>query len=180
MLSSADLSCLMVVDIQSRLLPAMHSAAEVVANGRILLRAAELLEVPVLASEQYTKGLGATVPEIAALVPEGATLEKIHFSCAADAGLALRLGETGRRQCVVCGIEAHVCVLQTCVHLLEQGHQVFVVADATSSRTSRNHQLALDRLRATGAEIVSTEMIVFEWLHRADADTFRDLSRLIK
>ena len=180
MLMKSDRSSLLVVDVQSRLTPAMNAPEGVVANIAVLLKAAERLGVPALVSEQYPKGLGHTVAELAALAPQGSVLEKVHFSCMGDAGLAGRLRHIGRPQVVVAGIEAHVCVLQTALDLLDDGRQVFVVADATSSRTSGNHDAALRRMDAAGVGVVTTEMVVFEWLGRAGTTEFKELSALIK
>lgn len=179
LLSAAD-ACLLVVDIQDRLLPAVRDQDAVVANARVLLQAADALGVPVLASEQYPRGIGHMVEPVAELVPEGATVEKLHFSCLADPGFARRFAAVGRRQAVICGLEAHVCVLQTAEQILGAGHEVFVVADAVSSRAEASHALALRRLEADGARIVTTEMVVFEWLGQAGTPVFRELSRLIK
>lgn len=179
LLAAAD-ACLLVVDIQDKLLPAVHERDALVANAAVLLKAAAALGVPVLASEQYPQGIGHTVAPVAALLPEGAVVKKVHFSCLADAGFAQRFAALGRRQAVVIGLEAHVCVLQTAEQILAAGHEVFVVADAVSSRAQASHALALRRLEADGARIVTTEMVVFEWLGQAGTPVFRELSRLIK
>lgn len=180
MLIRRDHSALFVVDEQSHLAPAMFSRDQAVANTAILLKAAARLGVPVLASEQYPKGLGTTVPQIAALLPPGSTAEKIHFSCAADPGITARVEALGRRQVVVAGMEAHVCVLQTALDLKERGYDVHVVADATSSRRPESHALAMDRLRLAGIPVVNTEMVVFEWLGQAGTAEFKELLALIK
>ncbi|MGF1641127.1 MAG: hydrolase [Rhodospirillales bacterium] len=180
MLIGAETSCLLVVDIQERLLGAMADPQSVVRNTTVLLKAAAELGVPVLASEQYRRGLGATVPEVAALVAPDRVVEKMHFSCFGDEGFARRFREIAKPQVVVAGIEAHVCVLQTAEQAVDAGLRVFVVADATSSRTVANHSTALERLRAGGAEIVTTEMVAFEWLARAGTPAFKRISALIK
>lgn len=179
LLNAAD-ACLLVVDIQDRLLPAVRDQEAVVANTRVLLKAAGALGVPVLASEQYPKGIGHMVPAVADLLPDGAVVEKLHFSCLADTTFAERFAALGRRQAVILGLEAHVCVLQTAEQLLAAGTEVFVVADAVSSRAEASHALALRRVEADGARIVTTEMVVFEWLGQAGTQAFRELSRLIK
>ena len=168
-------SALFVVDEQARLAPAMFSREQALANTAILIKAATRLGVPVIASEQYPKGLGPTVPEIAALLPAGPMAEKIHFSCASDPGILARVSGLGRGQIVVAGMEAHVCVLQTALGLKERGYEVHVVADATSSRRPESHALAMDRLRLAGIPVVSTEMVVFEWLEQAGSAEFREL-----
>jgi nicotinamidase-related amidase len=180
MLLDRQRSCLLLVDLQERLLPAMAEAARVVANSAVLARAAARLGVPVLLSEQYPKGLGRTVPELAALVPQGPAVEKSEFSCAAAPGYRERLAATGRDQLVVAGIEAHVCVLQTALQFREIGYPVFVVADAVSSRKPESVALALARMRDAGAVPVTTEMVLFEWLGRAGTPEFKELSALIR
>ena len=180
MLIDRDRSCLLVVDIQERLAPKMAAPEQVIENSGVLMKAAARLSVPILVSEQYPRGLGHSVAEIAALAPVEAVVEKIHFSCLADDGFARRYSALQRPQAVVTGIEAHVCVLQTVEQLLDADADVFVVADATSSRDARNHSAAMDRLRDAGARIATTEMVVFEWLGRAATPEFKELSALIK
>lgn len=180
MLISRDKSCLLVVDVQARLAPAMDAERAVVHNTALLLKAARRLDVPVLVSEQYRRGLGPTIDAVAEFVPEGSVVEKMHFSCMNDAGFAQRFRRTGRPMAVVAGIEAHVCVLQTVEQLLDSGAAVFVVADATSSRTAANHAAALERMRHAGAHVATTEMVVFEWLEKAGTPEFKELSALVK
>lgn len=180
LLIDAEKSALLTIDIQDRLNPVMADGDLVVANIAKLLRGARLLGVPVLASEQYPKGLGHLVGELADLLDENAVVEKDAFSCMADDEFAKRFTALGKPQAIVCGIEAHVCVNQTALQLLESGVQVFVVSDATSSRTTANHMAALERLRQNGAEIVSAEMVLFEWLRRAGTPEFKEISKLVK
>jgi len=180
MLLARERCCLLVIDVQERLLPAMQSPERVVANCAVLLKAAGRLGVPVLLSEQYRKGLGATVPELAALVPEGPAVDKSEFSCAAAPGYAEKLEATGRDQLVVAGIEAHVCVLQTALQFRERGYPVFVVADAISSRRPESVALAISRMRDAGVVPVTTEMVLFEWLGRAGTPEFKELSALVR
>jgi nicotinamidase-related amidase len=180
MLIRSSESCLLVVDIQNRLLPAVFMPEQVVANTRILIQAANRIGVPVLASEQYPQGLGETVSEVAAVLPPACLVEKVSFSCMGDEGFADRFHALGRNQAILAGIEAHVCVLQTAEHLLERGTNVFIVGDAVSSRSRTNHAAALDRLQAAGARVVTTEMVVFEWLGRAGTPEFKDLSLLVR
>jgi len=180
MLITADRSCLLVIDIQGKLAPTMADTQMVTDNSALLLKAAGVLGVPILVSEQYPRGLGPTLPQLAALVPPDSMVEKVHFSCMDDDGFARRFRKIGRSQAVLVGIEAHVCVLQTAEQLLEAGCDVFVVADATSSRTTANHEAALERMRADGAQIVTTEMVAFEWLAKAGTPEFKEISALIK
>ena len=180
MLLSPERSALLVVDVQERLAPAVHAADRVVRNAGILLDSANALGVPVLASEQYPRGLGATVPALRERLPAGAVVEKVHFACTGEPGFVERLDAVGRDQIVLCGMEAHVCVLQTALGLRALGRTVHLVADGVSSRVPDNAELAIARMRDHGVEIVSTEMVVFEWLQRAGTPAFKALSALIK
>jgi nicotinamidase-related amidase len=183
MLLRAERGFLGVVDVQDRLAPAMATGEAAIARCGILMRAAARLGVPILVSEQYPKGLGRTVPTLAELVAPDAVVEKIHFSCADEPDWIARveaLGDAGRDQAVLCGIEAHVCVLQTALGLREKGYRVAVAADAVSSRRAEDAGLALARMQQAGITVVSTEMVVFEWLRRAGSAEFKELSALIK
>ena len=175
-MTQAERSLLLVVDAQARLLPAVHDGEQVLANCIWLVKVANELKVPVILSEQYPQGLGPTVPQLRELVAAENIVEKVHFSCVAE-GCLPRIPAYSRDQVVLAGTEAHVCVLQTCLGLLAEGKQVFVVADAVSSRDPANRDLALERLRQNGAQIVSREMVAFEWLQRAGTDLFRRVSR---
>ncbi|MBT6117087.1 MAG: hydrolase [Rhodospirillaceae bacterium] len=179
-LIEAGRAALLLVDMQEKLLPAMDAAGPVVENCAILLKAADRLGVPLIVSEQYPKGLGPTVPPLDALIPAEAKSSKTHFSCAADPGLSARFDALDRRQVVIAGVEAHVCVLQTALGLAGRGFEVFVAADATTARRPENKALALERLRAAGVQPVATEMVLFEWMGQAGTPVFKDLSGLIK
>lgn len=179
-LIETDQTALLLVDMQEKLLPAMADTQATVGNCAILLKAADRLGVPLIVSEQYPKGLGATVSPLDGLIPDGAKFSKTHFSCADDPDLSARFDALDRRQLVIAGIEAHVCVLQTAMGLAARGIEVFVAADATTSRRSENKALALDRMRGAGIPIVATEMVLFEWMGQAGTPVFKDLSGLIK
>lgn len=172
MLMSREKSALLVVDVQERLIPAIHACDEVLANCVWLVGVAKQLSVPTVVSEQYPKGLGRTEPTLRRAATDAKWVEKVHFSCVAD-GCLVGTSVEDRRQVVVCGTEAHVCVQQTALELRWQGKEVFVVADAVGSRDPENKALALARMRAHGIEIVSREMVAFEWLRRAVTDDFR-------
>jgi nicotinamidase-related amidase len=171
---------LVVVDVQERLLPAMFEPHRVVQNAVRLIQGAAILQVPIFATEQYRKGLGPTVPEVAAAIPGFAPLEKLAFSACGATGFVAALKKKKVSEAILCGIEAHVCVSQTCLDLLEKGFRVFVVADAVSSRTPENYRSGLDRMRAAGAVVVSTEMVLFELLERAGTDEFKQILNLVK
>jgi nicotinamidase-related amidase len=173
-------SVLLIVDVQEKLLPAMAEADLVVRGCATLLAAAQEMRVPVLVSEQYPAGLGGTVETLRAAAGDATVVDKVHFSCAADEDWMAAFSRLGRTQAIIAGIEAHVCVLQTALALLEQGIEVAVVADAVSSRRPGNKALALDRLRANGVEVVSVEMVLFEWMHSAQTPEFKAISKLIK
>ena len=180
MLIRREQSLLLVVDIQEKLAPAILEADVVVANTVRLLSAARLLGVPALVSEQYVRGLGSSVAEIRNVAVDTQIFEKMHFGCAGEPDFVPRLSATGRRQILLTGMESHICVLQTGLGLLEAGFDVFLVADASSSRTLANRSAASDRLRSYGGQIVTTEMVLFEWLEKAGTDHFRAMLPLIK
>jgi nicotinamidase-related amidase len=181
MLMRADLSVLFVVDVQERLLPAMADPGAVEAGAARLMRGARRLGVPLLVTEHYPQGIGPTVASLAGLCTPGERVGKIHFSCADEPGVRDVLSLLApRRQAVLCGIEAHVCVLQSALGLSALGWQVSVVADAVGSRRDGDRNVALARLEAAGITIVTTEMVLFEWLGRAGTDAFKDLLKLIK
>ena len=171
---------LVVVDVQQRLLPAIFEKERVVQNVLRLIQGAAILKVPVFATEQYRKGLGPTVPEVAAAISGFAPMEKLAFSACGAAGFLTALEKTKVSQAILCGIETHVCVSQTCLDLLEKGASVFVVSDAVSSRTPENYRSGLDRMRAAGAVIVSTETALFELLERAGTEEFKQVLALVK
>jgi nicotinamidase-related amidase len=180
-LLSAARSQLLVVDVQERLAPAMAEANATLARVALLAQTSSALDIPITISEQYPKGLGPTVASVLeACGSSAAIFSKMHFSCARDAGLAERLGGLGRRQIVVCGVEAHVCVLQTAIDLQKQGYETFVAADAIASRRPESKELALRRLASAGVDVVTTEMVAFEWLEHAGAEQFKTISRLLK
>jgi nicotinamidase-related amidase len=171
---------LVVVDIQERLLPAIFEKERVLQNVLRLIQGAAILKVPVFATEQYRKGLGPTVPEVVAAIPAFAPLEKVAFSACGAAGFLTALKNRKVSETILCGIEAHVCVSQTCLDLLDDGFRVFVAADAVSSRTPENYRVGLGRMRAAGAVIVSTEMVLFELLEQAGTAEFKQILNLVK
>ncbi len=176
-------SQLLVVDVQERLLPAVQNGERMVERCAILLKVAQRLAIPVLISEQYKKGLGPTVHQLNDTKGDAVIMEKAHFSCAADPAIMAHVSDItaqGRNQIVVCGAEAHVCVLQSALGLKIKGLDVFVVADAVSSRRDESVDLAMKRLRDVAVGVVNTEMVVFEWLHVSGTEEFKALSKLIK
>ncbi len=168
---------LLLVDLQERLMPAISGGDAVVANADRLGQAAGLLDIPVAATEQNPAGLGPTVDALVAH-PQ-LVLAKTSFAATSEPGFGTLL-PPGAETVVVAGCEAHVCVLQTVIGLREQGTRVLVVADAVGSRTEANRDAALVRAREHGAEVVTTEMVLFEWLGHSGHPRFRDVQRLIK
>ena len=176
---SSSTSALCVVDLQERLLPTIPTGPQVVEEAGRLLDAAAILGVPVLATEQYPKGLGPTVAPIASRLATAQTTEKLSFSCC---------GSEAFRGCipaaveaiVLCGLETHVCIAQTALDLLEAGLSVFLAVDAIGSRYALDHEVALRRLESAGAVLSTTEAILFEWCRSADNPAFRDLRTLLK
>ncbi len=176
MLIDAPRSLLLVVDVQEKLLPAIHDHKRVVDNVVWLTRVAQKIGIPVAATEQYPKGLGRTAAALRALLPENAIAAKNHFSCVAAQCLAALPG-ADRPQVVLAGVEAHVCVLQTALELVEEGKEVYVVADCVGSRREADCELALARMRQEGVRIVAREMVVFEWLGEAGTPLFKEVSK---
>jgi len=171
-------AAILIVDVQDRLTPAMppDALARVVKYGRALIETGKALGLPVLATEQYPKGLGRTVKGVRELLPDGAVAQKTHFSAVAAQCLG-NLPGADRAQIVLVGTETHVCLLQTALELLEEGKEVYVVADAVGSRRVADRDVALARMRQEGARIVTREMVVFEWLAEAATPLFRDVSK---
>jgi nicotinamidase-related amidase len=177
MLVEAKRSCLLVVDMQEKLLPAIADTQTVLANNVWLVRAAIHLNVSIMISEQYPEGLGHTTPELSALMTDVKAMEKTRFSCTMEPTCREHILASRREQIILTGIEAHVCVLQTALGLLEMQKEVYVVADCIGSRRSYDKELALARMRGAGIQVVSREMVVFEWLHQSDTPLFREVSR---
>ena len=175
MLMSAENSSLLVIDVQDRLLRHVHGWQALLTNVIWLVRVAKRMGVPVMATEQYPKGLGHTTPELAKELPENAVAGKVHFSCAAAQCLPGLQGNE-RTQVVICGMESHVCVQQTALELRWQGKDVYVVGDSVGSRNPDDKAFALERMRGHGIEIVSREMVAFEWLRQAGTPLFKEIS----
>jgi nicotinamidase-related amidase len=184
MLLGSARSHLIVVDLQVRLLPAIRDADSAVARTLVLISAAEKLGVPIAVTEQYPKGIGHTLPVVKDALPATASVhEKITFAASGDEAFRDHLAlsrKIGRDQLVICGTEAHVCVMQTALGFKRLGYEVFVVGDAVASRNPSHVTHARDRLMLAGCIWVNSEMVVFEWLERAGTDLFRSVVKLIK
>lgn len=170
---------LVAVDLQERLLAELPMQDEIVAQTVMLVRVARELEVPVLATEQYPKGLGPTVPALAEVLAAG-PIEKLAFGCLGEPRFAEALEALGRRQMLIVGAETHVCVLQTAMAALARGFEPFVVSDAVGSRLPDQYQAGIDRMAAAGVSIVTAEMVVFELLGCAGTAEFKKVLPLIK
>lgn len=169
---------LLVIDVQEKLTVKIPTADAVVRNTAFLIDAARLLDVPVVATEQYPKGLGPTVPELARRLPERP--EKLAFSCCAVPAVVETFRRAARPKVVLAGIETHVCVQQTALDLLAQGFQVALPVDAVGSRYAIDHETALRRLEKAGAIVTTAETIVFEWTGGADHPRFKEVSKLVQ
>lgn len=175
-----DNALLLIVDVQERLAVVMREREKVAANTIHLVESAKLLNIPVLLTEQYPKGLGPTVSEIKdALNPYG-PIEKITFNCCGEPVFMKRIRDIGRKKIILTGMETHVCVLQTCLGLLEQGYDVHVVIDAVCSRHKDNFKTGIGFMRDAGAVITCTETVLFQLLEKAGTEEFRTISKRIK
>lgn len=171
---------LVVVDVQGKLADIVHESDLVIRNVRTLIEGARLLEIPVVVTEQYPKGLGPTIPAVAELL-EGAFLTEKHtFSCCGNHDFNTHMMTLHRQDVLLCGIETHVCVYQTARDLIDDGYTVHVVTDAVSSRTPANRQLGIDRMLAMGAIATGTEMALFELLRESGTDVFKAISKLVR
>ena len=173
----AEQCALIVIDIQEKLLPPIWQKESLIRNSQLLIRLARILKIPALVTTQYAKGLGNTVPEIVSLLPESAPIDKMMFSCfGSDVFCSLLKRLPGSRNTVLlCGMETHICVMQTALAALREGYLVHVASDAVSSRTEANWRVGLERMRAAGAVISSAEMMIYELLRSSGAPAFKEL-----
>jgi nicotinamidase-related amidase len=172
----AEQCALIVIDIQENLLPPIFQKEQLIKNAQLLTRLAGILQVPTLATTQYAKGLGNTVPELRSLIPEDG-IDKQIFSCfGSDVFCSMLKRLPGRRNTLLlCGMESHICVAQTALNALREGYLVHVASDAVSSRTEWNWKIGLERMRAAGAVISSTEMMIYELLRSSDTSAFKQM-----
>jgi len=173
----AERCTLLVVDIQEKLLPPIFQKDQLVRNSKLLIRAAGVLKIPAVVTTQYARGLGQTVPEIASLLPETEAIDKDRFSCfGSDAFCSLLKRLPGNRNTLLlCGMESHICVMQTALAGLREGYIVHVASDAVSSRTEWNWKVGLERMRAAGAVISSTEMMIYELMCSSSSPAFKEM-----
>lgn len=173
----AEQCALVVIDIQEKLLPPIFQKEQLLRNSQLLIRAAGILKIPALVSTQYAKGLGGTVPEIASLLPGIDGIDKTLFSCfGSDVFCSVLKRLPGQRTTLLlCGMESHICVTQTALGALREGYLVHVASDAVSSRTEWNWKIGLDRMRAAGTVISSTEMMIYELMRSSSSAAFKEL-----
>jgi nicotinamidase-related amidase len=171
---------LVVVDIQERLAAAMKKRENVEKNTAILIKAAGIMEIPVIVTEQYPRGLGPTTEAVKGVFSSYEPIEKLDFSCCGEDSFVSALKDTGRTQIILCGMETHVCVWQTCLDLLEKGYIVHLAGDAVCSRSKDNYMAGLGLMRDAGAVISSTEAVCFQLLKRAGTEEFKAVSKLVK
>jgi nicotinamidase-related amidase len=173
---------LIVIDLQEKLIPPIFQKELLLRNSQLLIRLAGILKIPTLVSTQYSKGLGKTVPEIASLLPNTETIEKLAFSCfGSDVFCSTLKHLPGNRNTVLlCGMESHICVAQTALAALRNGYLVHVAADAVSSRTELNWKIGLERMRAAGAVMSSTEMMIYEALGSSGTSEFKEMLKHLK
>jgi nicotinamidase-related amidase len=171
---------LVVIDFQEKLFPVMHDKEKLLRNIVKLIKGAGVLEIPVILTEQYPKGLGPTIPEIKALLTDVKPIEKVCLSCCDNEDFGKSLELLKRKQVLITGIEAHICVYQTAMALARQGYEVQVVSDGVSSREPENKKVALLRMGAAGISPTTTEMALFELLKVAQGDKFKQISNIVK
>lgn len=171
---------IMVIDIQEKLYPVINGREELLSNTIHLLKGAALLKVPVILTEQYPKGLGKTVSEIAELLPDAQAFEKVTFSSLGNEQVLEKLRSEGRNHVILCGMETHICVLQTVLDLNEQGFRTILLDDCVGSRHKRDKKAAMNRAEREGAYISTSEAVLFELLGSATNPQFKEISRLIK
>ena len=172
--------CLVVVDVQGKLAQLMTDKDALFRNIQILIQGAKILEIPILWCQQVPEALGPTLPEIAGLLTGIEPVNKASFSCCGEEKFNAELNSLAREQVLLCGIETHVCIYQTAMDLMEGGLDVTILADAVSSRTARNREIALTRLAGEGAHVSSTEMALFELLKTAKHPQFKQIAKLVK
>jgi nicotinamidase-related amidase len=171
---------LLLIDFQERLFPVMHDKEKLLKNVIKLVKGARVLEIPIILTEQYPKGLGPTIPEIKELIPDVKPVEKVCFSCTDEAAFSQALKASKRQQVLIAGIESHICVYQTAMALAREGYEVQVVSDCVASRDPENKMTALTRFQLASIPPTTTEMALFELLKIAQGDKFKQISSIVK
>ncbi|HIJ78680.1 MAG: isochorismatase family protein [Desulfobulbaceae bacterium] len=178
----SEKSALVVIDIQERMMPAIPARDEVIKNSVLLMKAANIMQVPVVATTQYLPRIGPLLPEVRAELGERAALDKVEFSCFANGAIndAIKQLPKAINTLIICGVETHICVYQTVLAGLMNGYRMWVAADAVNSRAELNYRTGLERIREIGGVVATTEMIVYEWLQKAGTPAFKELLPYIK
>jgi nicotinamidase-related amidase len=169
-----------IVDIQEKLLPYIHEGDNILKNCFKLIEGLKILSVPFIITQQYTRGLGPTVLSIIQMIPEFMYIEKISFSCYEEPAFKEKIALLGKPNIILCGIESHVCVLQTCIDMIESGLRPIIVEDCVSSRKPNDKRIAIERMRQEGALITTMESLLFELTRRAGNETFKSISGIVK
>jgi nicotinamidase-related amidase len=179
-LLSFEDTVLMVIDMQGNLYESMQDRQFLQENVRRLIRGMQVFGIPVIVTEQIPEKLGPTIEPVASLLPEVRRIPKSDFSCCGDGSIMKALNAVERRQVLLSGIEAHVCVYQTAIDLMEFGYEVHIVADAVSSRTVMNREIGIQKMRDQGAHLASTEMVLFELIRTAEDPKFKEIFKIVK
>ena len=178
MLMKRNDSVLLIIDVQERLVTAMDSPREVINNCTKLLSVARRLNIPSIITEQYPEGLGQTIIDVRQVAgKETQYFSKLEFSIMKNEQIKKEIEKLGKKQIIIAGVETHICILQTAVELSEKGYEVYVVSNACSSRDNLQHAFALQRMNRNGVDVVSSEMVMFEWLEQAGTEEFKEISR---
>lgn len=175
-----DEAVLVIIDIQERLAAVMGMREQVVRNTTHLIELAKMLKIPIIATEQYPKGLGRTLPELQTVLPEYTPVEKTAFNCCGEPSFIMEIKKYRKKKAIITGMETHICVLQTCVGLIKEGFVPHIVGDAVCSRTKQNWKAGLRFMRDSGAVVTGTETVLFQLLGVAGTDEFKAVSRMIK
>ncbi len=170
----------LIIDIQERLFPHIYKHEKIARNTKILIEGLKVLEIPILVTQQYTKGLGETINDITGTLSGQSHIEKISFSCCDEPLFMKELGRQDKEFIIIAGIEAHVCVLQTALDLIKNSYFPVVVQDCVSSRTKNDSHMAIERMRSEGVIITTYESVLFELCRFAGTDSFKQISRLVK
>ena len=173
-------SMLLIIDMQEKLVNAANNSSDVINNMKKLIKTAKMLNIPIIATEQYPKGLGKTIKDLEINNNDSITIEKTAFSAILESEFAEEIQSLNKKQIIIGGIETHICVLQTVSDLISEGYDVYVVKDACTSRTSFNHETGLDLMKQYGAKITSTEITLFELLKTSRHPMFKEIQALIK
>lgn len=173
-------TALIIVDVQDKLFHVMHEKGALLENLQKMIKGAQILGIPILLTEQNPEKLGATMPEVARLLPRIQPIHKLSFSCSGNKHFMQELRTLKRKQILIAGIETHVCVYQTSMDLASLGYEVQVIADAVSSRTAENKEIGLERIKSGRTSLTSTEMALFELLKAAEGREFKEILKIVK